>query len=96
MARRPISRDKELLGYIGKLQEKLGDLAESDLLKDEAFRQLSKKNLKLFKSVKSVIKSYQEEIRRLNLMYNETIYKSRWCQQFDPEYHKNQMKKKQL
>ena len=92
---RPISRDKELLGYIGKIQAKLTDLAESDLLKDEAFRKLSKKNLKVYKQIEGVIKAYQEEIITLKLMYTEKVSQSRWCKQFDPNYHKAQQKSKQ-
>ena len=91
MDSRQPAKHKELLNDIFKVQEKLEELSCDELLKDEAFRQLSKINKELYEKINNVLKG----LDGVKYLFNQRVYNSRWTQQYDPSYHRRQVKSRQ-
>tara|TARA_R110000737_G_scaffold267797_1_gene275321 strand:+ start:594 stop:1382 length:789 start_codon:yes stop_codon:yes gene_type:complete len=83
---------KELMRNLSKVQEKIEDLADSSLLTDEAFRQLSNSNKDLYNSMKTMI----EGLNQLHIVYQETIMESRMVNKWNnPSAAKNRCQLRQ-
>jgi len=72
-SKRQKAAHKELLENLNKVQEKIEDLSDSNLLSDEAFRQLSISNRDLYQSMKRMV----EGLNELHIVYMESIMDSR-------------------
>ena len=89
---REVAKHKELLDDIFNIQNKLDELSSDELLKDEAFRQLSKINKDLYNKIKTALK--QMEV--IKIIYIDKIVNSRWKQAHDPSYHRRQVKSREF
>ena len=85
------AKHKELLADINIIQEKLTECCDNGLLKEEAFRQLSKTNYKVYQMMERKLL----EMEHIKVIYTQSIHQSRWVKQYDPNYHKRQSDKKQ-
>jgi hypothetical protein len=88
---REVAKHKELLDDIFKIQDKLEELSSEDLLKDEAFRQLSNINKELYDKIEITLRKLQF----IKDTYSSNIYRSRWAQSHDPTYHRRQVKSRE-
>lgn len=82
------AKHKELLESIHDVQNRLEELSGRDLLKDEAFIQLSNINQDLYRKIERALK----ELQWIKDTYNERIYRSRWVASYDPNYHRRQVR----
>tara|TARA_R110000803_G_scaffold77910_1_gene142848 strand:+ start:578 stop:1330 length:753 start_codon:yes stop_codon:yes gene_type:complete len=85
------AKHKELLADINIIQEKLTECCDAGFLNDEAFRQLSKTNYKVYQMMEAKLR----QMEQIKVIYTQSIYQSRWVKQYDPNYHKRQSDKKQ-
>jgi len=85
---REVAKHKELLQDIFNVQDKLEQLSSEDLLKDEAFRQLSNINKELYDKLEFALK----ELELIKRTFDIRIYNSRWMQSYDPSYTRRQVK----
>jgi len=72
-SKRQEAAHKELMKNLQNVQMKIEDLADSSLLTDEAFRQLSITNKDLYTSLKRMV----EGLNHLHVIYEETVMESR-------------------
>jgi hypothetical protein len=92
MPRSNQAKHKELLDNMGVVQEKLEDLADLSYINDEALRVLSNTNMELYNKLKKMF----ADIENVKNVYTNTIYESRWSQQYlDPNYQRKSAKKKE-
>ncbi len=82
------AKHKELLQSIHDVQDRLEELSGRDLLKDEAFIQLSNINQDLYRKIETALK----ELQWIKDTYNERIVQSRWVASHDPNYHRRQVR----
>jgi hypothetical protein len=85
------AKHKELLADINIIQEKLTECCDAGFLNDEAFRQLSKTNYKVYQMMEKKLR----EMEQIRVIYIQSISQSRWVKQYDADYHKRQSDKKQ-
>ena len=85
------AKHKELLADINIIQEKLTECCDAGFLNDEAFRQLSKTNYKVYQMMEAKLRQMEE----IKVIYTQSISNGRWVKQFDAEYHKRQTAKKE-
>jgi len=71
-SKRKIASHKLLLANMSQFQEKLEELADNRLLKDEAFRQLCKDNMDMYQQMKELI----DTVLEIPNVYQELIMQS--------------------
>jgi len=92
MPRANVAKHKELLTNIQNVQEIVEGLADKSFMNDEALRVLSNTNMELYEKLKDLI----DDVVYLKETYTQTIYQSRWCNQYlDPNYQRKSAKKKE-
>ena len=92
MPRNNIAKHKELLSHIQNVQGIVEDLADQSYMNDEALRVLSNTNMELYENLKKMF----DDVEKLKNIYTQTIYQSRWCNQYlDPNYQRKSAKKKE-